>query len=320
MKIFLAGATGVVGRHLVPELIDAGHEVVGTTRSAAKAGEVEAAGAEPVVVDALDRDAVFAAVAAAQPHVVIHQLTAIGATDFKKFDASYVQTNELRTRGLDYLLDAARAAGARRFIAQSYTGWPNERTGPMIKTEEDPLDLQPAPAATKSLAAISHLESAVSSADDIEGVVLRYGTLYGPGTAFGEGGEMQDLVAKRKMPVVGGGAGVFSFVHVDDAATATVAALTQGQGIYNIVDDEPVPVATWLPALAEALGAKPPRKVPAWLVRPLLGSFGIGIMTSQRGSSNAKARRDLGWTLVFPSWRQGFRGGLGPSGGRDATT
>jgi nucleoside-diphosphate-sugar epimerase len=309
MKVFLAGATGAIGKHLVPALVRAGHDVVGTTRSESKVPSLVEAGATPVVLDALNQSAVHQAVVEAQPDVVIHQLTAIANPGFKKFDESFAATNELRTRGLDYLLEAARAVGAKRFIAQSYTGWPNERVGDSVKTEDDPLDASPAAASRKSLAAIRRLEAAVTSASGIEGVVLRYGTFYGTGgTGFGKDGEMAHLVASRKLPIVGGGAGVFSFIHIADAAQATLLAAENGApGIYNIVDDEPAPVATWLPYLAEVIGAKPPRKVPAWLVRPMLGEFGVNVMTAQRGSSNAKARRELGWTPTYPSWRDGFR-------------
>ncbi|WP_129669742.1 NAD-dependent epimerase/dehydratase family protein [Phytoactinopolyspora endophytica] len=308
MRIFVAGASGVIGRGLLPALVKAGHDVAGTTRSSAKAEQVRLAGAEAVVVDALDREAVVEAVSRFRPDVVIHQLTAIGATDFKKFDESYATTNRLRTEGVDYLVEAAQAAGVRRFIAQSFTGWPNARTGGWVKDEDDPLDQHPAPASVKSLEAIRHTESAVTGAADLEGVVLRYGVLYGPGTAFGPGGEMIETVAKRKMPVVGGGTGVFSFVHVADAAAATVAAVERGRpGIYNIVDDEPAPVTEWLPYLAEAIGAKRPARVPAWLVKPMLGEFGVATMTTTRGSSNAKAKRELDWAPTYPSWKQGFR-------------
>lgn len=311
MKIFLAGATGVMGRKLVPALVEAGHDVVGTTRSAAKAQQLEATGAEPTVLDALDRDAVVEAVEAAKPEVVIHQLTAIGETNFKNLDQSYVETNKLRTKGVDYLLEAARTAGATRFIAQSFTGWPNEHAGTTLKTEEDPLDTEPVRTTAKSLAALKHIESAVPGAPDIDGVVLRYGLLYGPGTAWGVGGESLDLIGGRKFPIVGRGTGVFSFVHLDDAVGATVTAVETGPpGLYNIVDDEPAPVSEWLPYLAEAIGAKKPRRVPAWLVRPMLGEFGVATMTTMRGSSNAKAKRELDWTLRYPSWRQGFRTGL----------
>lgn len=308
MRIFLAGATGVVGRHLVPALRQAGHEVVGTTRSTAKAAELAAAGAEPVVLDALDRDAVRDAVGAARPDVVIHQLTAITATNFKDLDGSFALTNRLRTEALDHLLDAARAAGANRFVAQSFTGWPNARTGGPVKTEDDPLDTRPARNSERTLAAIRHLEEATTRANAIDGIVVRFGLLYGPGTALGPNGEMLEMIKARKMPVVGGGAGVFSFTHVLDAAGGTVAAMERGRtGIYNIVDDEPAPVATWLPYLADLLGTRPPQKLPAWMAKPMLGELGVNIMTAGRGSSNAMAKRELGWTLTYPTWRDGFR-------------
>jgi nucleoside-diphosphate-sugar epimerase len=315
MRVFLAGATGAVGRRLLPQLLDAGHEIVGTTRRPERATELHARGVEAVVVDALDRDAVSSAVTAARPEVVVHQLTALaGPADLRHFDRYLAQTNRLRVEGTDNLLAAARAAGARRLVAQSYTGWPNGRKGSAVKTERDPLDSQPTAASRSALAAIVHLESAVAGAADLEGVVLRYGNLYGPGTAMGAGGELLDMVRRRRLPIVGGGTGVWSHVHVDDAATATVLALDRGNpGIYNLVDDEPAPVAEWLPALAAAVGAKSPHRVPAWLVRPILGEHGIAMMTSVRGSSNAKAKRELGWTLAYPSWRQGFRTGLGAS-------
>ena len=312
MRIFLAGATGVIGRSLVPALIRAGHDVVGTTRSASKAGPLAAAGAEAVVVDALDPEAVRAAVVKARPEVMIHQLTSIGAANFKDVDAAFAATNELRTSGLDHLLAGARAAGARRFIAQSFTGWPNQRSGGMVKTEEDPLDTRPATRSQNTLAAIRYVEQTVPVANGLDGVVLRYGFFYGPGTAIGMGGEIVNLVARRRMPIVGGGAGVFSFVHIDDAAAAAVAALRRGaRGTYNIVDDDPAPVAVWLPYLAATIGAKPPRRMPAWLARPIVGEFGVNMMTAMRGSSNAKARRELGWTPIYSSWRDGFRRGFG---------
>lgn len=308
MKIFLAGATGVVGQHLVPALRRAGHEVVGTTRSPARTADLARAGAEPVVLDALDRSAVHEAVGAARPDVVIHQLTAITTTNFKNLDGSFAATNRLRTEALDHLIDAAREAGAKRLVAQSFTGWPNARAGGMVKTEDDPLDTRPARNSEQTLAAIRHLEQATTHADGVEGISLRFGLLYGPGTALGAGGEMLEAVKKRRLPIVGGGTGMFSFVHVVDAAGATVAAVEGGRaGIYNIVDDEPAPVATWLPYLAELVGAKPPQKMPAWLVKPMLGELGVNIMTAGRGSSNAKAKRELGWTLTYPSWREGFR-------------
>ncbi|MBA3528100.1 MAG: NAD(P)-dependent oxidoreductase [Propionibacteriaceae bacterium] len=313
MRIFLAGATGAVGRRLLPVLVGAGHQVVGTTRSSQRARPLQAVGAEAVVLDVLDREAVLASVTAAKPDVVIHQATALaGFASLRKFDDYFTQTNRLRTDGTDHLLAAARIAGARRFIAQSYTGWPNSRTGSAVKTEEDPLDRQPTATSRRSLAAITYLESAVTSADGIEGVVVRYGSLYGPGTALGINGDMVEMVRRRRFPIVGGGAGVWSHVHIDDAATATMLAVEVGvPGTYNIVDDEPAPITDWLPELARAIGAEPPRHVPAWLARPLLGEQGIAMMTAIRGSSNAKAKRELGWKLIYPSWRQGFRTGLG---------
>jgi nucleoside-diphosphate-sugar epimerase len=308
MKIFLAGATGAVGRQLIPALVGAGHEVTGTTRAESKAGAIRSAGAEPVVLDALDRDAVLAAVAKAGPDLVIHQLTAIERAEFKRFDQAFAATNELRTTGLDYLLEAAQAVGARRFIAQSYTGWANPHSGSKVKTEEDPLDPEPASASVQSLAAIRHVETVVPEAAGVEGLALRYGNFYGPGTSFDRGSEIYEAVAKRRMPIVGGGDGVFSFIHVADAARATVAALEHGRpGVYNIVDDDPAPVSEWLPYYAEVIGAKRPLRVPAWLVRPMLGEFGIAMMTTMRGSSNARARRDLDWTPAYSSWREGFQ-------------
>ncbi|NED98858.1 NAD-dependent epimerase/dehydratase family protein [Phytoactinopolyspora halotolerans] len=307
MKIFLAGATGVIGRHMVPGLVKAGHEVAGTTRDASKAGQLRAAGAEPVVLDALDRNAVLSAVRQHRPDVVIHQLTAIGGTDLKRFDEGFAVTNELRTRGLDYLLEAAQDVDAGRFIAQSFTGWTNPRTGASVKDENDPLDDRPARGSVESLKAIRHTEEAVTAATGTEGLVLRYGFLYGPGTALGPSGDMYQALAARKLPIVGGGTGIFSFVHVADAAAAAVVAVDRGDpGVYNIVDDEPVQVAEWLPHLARTIGAKPPRRVPAWLAKPMIGEFGVAMMTAMRGSSNAKARRELGWEPAYPSWREGF--------------
>lgn len=307
MRIFLAGATGALGQRLVPLLIDAGHDVVGTTRTPAKASELERAGAVPVVVDGLDRDGVLSAVTNAAPDVVIHQMTALGGmNDFKNFDHEFAFTNRLRTEGVDYLLDAARRAGARRFIAQSYTGWPNARTGGPVKTEEDPLDDRPAKNSRRSLEAIEYLERVVTGADDLDGVVLRYGGFYGPATGFTSDAAI-DLIRKRQFPIISGGEGITSFIHIEDAATATAAAVDRGApGLYNIVDDEPAPAHEWLPFLARTVGANPPRRMPAWLVKPLAGEHVVLMMTAARGSSNAKAKRELSWTPRYPSWRQGF--------------
>jgi 2-alkyl-3-oxoalkanoate reductase len=300
MRVFVAGASGAIGTRLVPQLIERRHEVIGTTRSADKADRLRALGAEPIVLDLLDRDAVREAIAAARPDAIIHQGTALASlTDFKNFDRSFAQTNRLRTEGTDALLAAARTAGVRRFVAQSFAGWPYARQGSPVKTEEDPLDPTPVPTMRETFAAIRHLEQAVVDAD---GLALRYGGFYGsPQDA------QLELVRKRRFPIVGDGGGIWSFVHLDDAAAATALALELGApGIYNIVDDEPAPVREWLPALAAAIGAKPPRRVPRWLGRIAAGEAGVVLMTEIRGASNAKAKRELGWALRYPSWRQGF--------------
>ena len=311
MRVFIAGATGAVGSRLVPLLVDAGHEVVGTSRSAERLGDIEAAGARGVVMDGLDAASVRTAVLDARPDVIVHELSALGgvAPDLKHFDEQFAGTNALRTRGTDHLLAAAREAGVGRFVAQSFTGWPNERTGTPVKTEEDPLDPSPTSASRQTLDAIRHVERATTGAG---GLALRYGGLYGPGNVIGRGGELLAMVQDGKLPLVGGGTGVWSFCHVDDAASATALAITRGEpGVYNIVDDDPAPVSEWLPELARIIGAKAPRHVPAWLARPLIGEHGVSLMTEVRGSSNAKAKRELGWELRYPSWREGFRTGLG---------
>ncbi|HKY11893.1 MAG TPA: NAD(P)-dependent oxidoreductase [Gaiellaceae bacterium] len=301
MRVFVAGATGAIGARLVPQLIERGHEVIGTSRSPQKADLLRAQGAQPFVLDALDARAVREAIAAARPEAIVHQATALaGPSDFKHFDRTFAPTNRLRTQGTDALLAAAREAGVGRFVAQSYAGWPYARNGGPVKTEQDPLDPTPVPTMRETLAAIRHLEQAVV---DAGGVALRYGGFYGsPDDA------QLELVRKRRFPIVGDGGGVWSFVHLDDAATATALALENGAaGIYNIVDDEPAPVREWLPALAAAIGAKPPRRIPRWLARLVAGEAGVALMTEARGASNAKAKGELGWALRYPSWRQGFR-------------
>jgi 2-alkyl-3-oxoalkanoate reductase len=307
MRIFLAGATGALGSRLVPLLVDAGHTVVGTTRDPGKADRLRFLGAEPAVLDPLDAAAVTAAVAAAAPDVLVHELTALaGISSLRKFSNGFAETNRLRTEGTDILLAAGRAAGVRRVVAQSFGGWPYARTGGPVKTETDPLDPTPVPGAATSLAALRHLEEAVTGYG--EGLALRYGGFYGPGTSLGPGGAHVDIVRARKFPVVGDGGGVWSFCHIDDAASATVAAVERGAaGVYNICDDEPAPVREWLPVLAAALDAPPPRHVPAWLARPLVGDQGMVMMTTARGMSNAKAKRELDWTPAYASWRDGFR-------------
>jgi 2-alkyl-3-oxoalkanoate reductase len=300
MRVFIAGASGAIGTRLVPKLVERGHEVFGTTRSREKADRLRALGASPVVLDALDRDAVLAAVAAAQPDAILHQATALtGASDFKHFDRMFAGTNLLRTKGTDLLLEAARDTGVERFVAQSYAGWPHARVGGPVKTEDDPLDPEPVPAMRETFAAIRYLEEAVVAAG---GLALRYGGFYGA-----PDDPMLEVVRKRQFPIVGDGGGVWSFVHLDDAAAATVLAVEHGApGVYNVVDDEPAPVREWLPALAAALGAKPPRHVPVWLGRIAAGESVVVLMTDVRGASNAKAKRELGWTLRHPSWRTGF--------------
>lgn len=309
MRVLLAGASGALGHTLTPALVAAGHHVFGTTRSGNTAS-ITAAGATPLRMDGLDRSSVFAAVEDAKPDVIIHQLTALRAgMDPKHFDRTFGLTNRLRTEGTDHLLEAARTFGVGRFVAQSFTGWTNPRTGTGLADETTGLDPEPAPQSRETLAAIRHVEEAVGGATDLEGVVLRYGGFYGPGTgiAKGEDGAILQMVRQRKMPIVGDGAGVWCFVHSVDAANATVAAVERGAaGLYNIVDDEPARMSEWLPAMAEAIGAPAPRRVPVWLARILIGEHGVNLMTKIRGSSNAKAKRELGWTLRYPSWRVGF--------------
>jgi nucleoside-diphosphate-sugar epimerase len=314
MKVFVAGATGAIGSRLVPLLVSAGHEVVATTRKPEKAKALWAQGAAPVVLDGLDKDAVMQAVTDSRPEVVVHEMTAIAPMrSLKDFDRHLAPTNRLRTEGTQFLLDATRAAGARKFVAQSYSGWPNQRVGTRVKTEEDPLDPHPPKGMAQTLAAIRQLEDLVTNTTGIVGIVLRYGSFYGPGTSFSPGGEMVEMVRQRMLPVIGNGAGIWSFIHVDDAANATRLAIERGTaGIYNIVDNDPAPVSEWVPELAIALGAAPPRRLPAWLGRLAVGSAGMSIMTQVRGSSNAKAKRVLNWEPKYGSWREGFRRGMAP--------
>jgi nucleoside-diphosphate-sugar epimerase len=315
MKIFVAGATGVLGRQLVPQLVARGHEVVGMTRSAAKQDLLRSLGARPVVADALDPDSVAQAVASAEPEVIVHQLTALsGDFDMRHIDRFFETTNRLRTEGTDHLLAAARAVGARRFVAQSYAGWPAERSGGPVKDENAPFDPAPPEALRGMMAAIRHLEEAVTGATWLEGVVLRYGGFYGPGTTLSADPAASHTAAirKRQFPVVGDGGGIWSFIHVADAAAATAVAVEHGErGVYNVVDDEPAPARSWMPELARVLGAKPPRRVPRWLGRILAGEAATIMMTEVRGASNEKAKRELGWKPRYASWRQGFAQGLG---------
>jgi 2-alkyl-3-oxoalkanoate reductase len=307
MRIFVAGATGAIGQHLVSRLVAAGHQVTATTRSQAKAAGLAAQGAIPAVVDGMDRDGVLRAVRDAKPDVIVHEMTALtslaSVRSFRKFDRTFAATNELRTKGTEYLLEAAGENNVTRFIAQGYTGLNNERAGGLVKTEADPADQHPLAATRESMAAILHVEEVVPASAP-HGIVLRYGSFYGPGTSDA----ILDAVRGRKMPVIGSGAGVWSFIEVTDAAAATVAALTAGEpGIYNVVDDDPAPVRDWLPYLAQCLGAKKPMHVPAWLGRLAAGDVILTQMTQVRGSSNAKSKRELGWQPAYPSWRDGFR-------------
>ena len=300
MRVFVAGASGALGSRLVPQLIDAGHDVIGTHHSPSSAKTLRTLGAKPVMLDVLDADAVRKAVLEGEPEAIVHQATALANVKFSRsLDKAFAKTNQLRTTGTDALLAAAREAGVRRFVAQSFASYRYVREGGPVKTEEDPLDPNPPANTEESLAAMAHLEGAVA---DFGGIALRYGGFYG---AANDG--WAELVRKQWFPIVGDGGGIVSWIHLEDAAAATVLALEhEGPAIYNIVDDDPAPAREWLPALAQCLGAKPPRRLPAWLVRLFAGEAAAVTGTAVRGASNAKAKRELGWTLQYPSWRQGF--------------
>jgi nucleoside-diphosphate-sugar epimerase len=320
VKVFVAGASGVLGRTLVPQLVSRGHQVVGMTRTAAKQDLLRGLGARPVVADALDADAVAQAVASAEPEVIVHELTALSgpmsmrdARHPERFEGALV-TNRLRTEATDHLLAAGRAAGARRFVAQSFGAFRFARTGGPVQTEDDPLDLDTAGATQPGLEAILYLERAVTTIEWGEGLALRYGGFYGPGTSVSLAADAQVAapIRKRRFPIVGDGGGVWSYIHIEDAAAATAVAVEHGRpGVYYVVDDDPAPVREWLPALAGALGAKPPRRIPRWLGRLVAGEVATRMMTEARGASNAKAKRELGWQPRYASWRQGFAQGLG---------
>lgn len=309
MRVFVAGGTGALGRRLVPQLVARGHQVTATTTGRGKVGLLERMGAHAVVMDGLDAASVGEAVAAARPDSIVHQMTAIsqahaGKPDMKHMDRWFAITNRLRTEGTDHLLAAAEASDVTHVVAQSYAAWNGIRSGGWVKSEDEPLDPMTGTVAEPGMAAIAHLEDAVVTAG---GAVLRYGWLYGPGAID----DVVEPVRKRQFPVVGGGAGYCSWVHLDDAASATVLAVEQqARGVFNIVDDEPAPAADWLPYLAACAGAKRPMRVPVWLARPLAGQVAVSMMTEGRAFSNDRAKSTLGWVLRYPSWRQGFTAAL----------
>ena len=307
MRVFVAGATGAIGSRLLPHLVSSGHMVVGTTRRPEKISAIEKAGARAVIMDGLDARSVAQAVIDAAPDVVVHEMTDLtGASDLRHFDRTFATSNRLRIEGTDHLLAAARRSGVKRFVAQSFCGWPYARSGPPVKLETDPLDPEPPHEFRRTLDAIRHLERVVTDASAVEGMVLRYGVFYGPETGMCDPAAIGQI-RRRLFPLIGDGEGQWSFVHVEDAAEATAIAVERGSpGIYNIVDDDPAPVREWLPALAAMSGAKPPRRVPAWLGRILAGEHLVAMMTDIRAGSNAKAKAALGWSPAHSSWRQGF--------------
>ena len=310
MKVFVTGATGAIGAQLIPQLVARGHDVAGMTRWRHNRDAVRALGAQPIVADALDAEAVWHAVVDAEPEIVVHQATALrGEMNMRRIDRYFATTNRLRTEGTDNLLSAARDVRVRRFVAQSYAGWPFARTGGPVKSEDDPLDPNPPAGLREALEAIRHLEDAVTAVAWAEGIVLRYGTFYGPGTGISADPEavMTKPVLRRQFPLVGAAGGVWSFVHIADAATATVEAIEHGAaGVYQVVDDEPAPVSEWLPELARALDARSPRRLPSWLGRLAAGEAATLMITDVRGASNGKTKRELGWQPRHASWRTGF--------------
>lgn len=313
MKVFVAGGTGAIGKFLLPLLIQKGYEVIALVRTSEKGKKIKSLGAKFSVADALNKEKLIAAIRKTEPEVIIHLLTSLaGAGNFKKVDEEFALTNRFRTEVLDTMLTAARLVGTRRFIAQSFCGWPFAREGGPVKTEVDPLDPNPPDSFKKTLSAILYLENVVRQAEEIQALALRYGIFYGPGTGIANDGSIVRMIRKRKLPIVGDGGGIWSFIHIEDAARATLAAISYGiPGIYNIVDDEPAPVSEWLPFLANTVGAKPPLHIPAWLARLAIGDGGVSMMTKIRGGSNIKAKSELRWQLIYNTWRHGFIEGLG---------
>jgi 2-alkyl-3-oxoalkanoate reductase len=306
VKVFVAGASGAIGRSLIPRLVAAGHDVTGTTRSRRRAEAIRASGASPVVVDALDAESLREAVERAAPEVVVHELTALPERWNPRRSDLYESTNRIRDEGTRNLLAAARAAGVRRFVCQSVAFAYAPGPQPEVVDEQAPLNLAAPPPFGDGVRVIDAMERSVVGAERLDGLVLRYGWFYGPGTHYGEGGSLAGDVRKRRFPVIGSGAGLFSWIHVDDAADATVAAVERGDpGLYNVVDDEPAALRDWLPAYAEAIGAPPPRRVPVWLARLFAGKTAT-LVNAQAGASNAKAKRELGWEPRWSSWREGF--------------
>lgn len=309
MKVFVAGATGAVGRALIPLLVSRGHEVFAASRHPAGINTTAAGTAQSVIMNGLDRAEVMAAVRRVNPDVIVHQMTSLAdMKSLRNFDSDFENTNQLRTRGTDYLIAAAEQTQTARLVFQSFTGWPNARHGGPIKSETDTLDATPPRTMSQTLAAIRELECKALAVRSMPAIVLRYGAFYGPGTSISLGGEIVEAVRRHRLPIVGDGGGVWSFVHIADVAAATALAVESGpSGIYNIVDDEPAPVSVWLPELARILGAKSPRRVPSWIARLLIGEAGVSMMTRIRGSSNEKAKQLLGWEPVYRTWRDGFR-------------
>jgi nucleoside-diphosphate-sugar epimerase len=312
MKVLVAGATGGLGQSLVPKLVAAGHEVTGMIRSESSAAAVRAQGAGVVIADGLDAAAVKAAVTSTEPEVVVHQMTALkGGINFKKFDESFATTNRLRREGTDNLLAAAQATGVRRIVVQGYAGWNLQHGGSATKTENDPLEPDPLPASVQTMAALRYLESRVTEAEGIEGVVLRYASFYGPTGDIGAGGSLVEMIRKRRLPLVGNGSGIWSFIHYDDAADVTVKAIEgTATGIYQVADDDPAAASVWLPEFARILGAKPPLHLPGWLARLAIGDLGVKAFTEIRGADNSLAKHTFDWEPGYSSWRTGFREGL----------